>query len=889
MNVLEKQLLTIVEVIKKIQGQIKDNTFSITQSEKEILENYKENIKDHKEIKESTQNVIDLLKIEQDKKLKEQVDKLYIKLNTLGQNLGKIDVNKSITEKLQSYTTTDVLKEQLKALEKSINDITLKEGKAGKNGIDGRDGKDGEKGQDGRDGKDGIDGKTPEIDFVETETIPSSENADVEIIREEDKYGFKFKIPKGKTGLSGRGQNAKINGVNTLTITNGKNILTEQVEDVLTIKTTDELNVDKLIFNTNVDGNTLNVGEMQWNENDRVLEFKSTENVTIQIGQEMTVRTTNNTSEDIMNGKVVYINGAGQNYPLIELASASDYNKASKTIGVSTELIPSLEDGMITTQGFVRGIDTSLFTAGDIIFLGENGEFTNIIPTSPSTKVAVGVVVLSNETGTIFVNVQLFESLSNLSDVLITNLQDNDVLVWNSTTQMYENRDVDLKIKQQNELLIEPTGFTNSDTIIMTYNSTDRTITLNGTFEAYYKGELIPELTDGWVSEPHDDADGIYFLYYCEDGFIFDTSPWTFNCLQIAFVQYDGQKLAIRECHGFMQWQNHQEFHQTIGTYKQSGGTLITNSYQLNSSVATNRRPNVNQTVVQDEDLATTVPQLTSKLYTQRYLTGAGATRTFVLDQPEIIPISGTFPYWNQFTGGAWQQTLMVNNEYGAIFLVAIPTTADTQSQKYRYCWVQPQQVSATLSTIQALTPTSLNLGDSANLVSEFVFIVKIIIRVSGNNWTIHQVDNLSGTRFSQVGSPSGNYLSIVTTDTSLQGNGTTSNPIGLNVPNVTSIVSSATPTLAITNTDKHIYEITALAEACAFGNPTGTKYNGQVLIIRIKDDGTARALSFGTDYYAGTDVPMPTTTVLGKQIVLGFMYNSNSTYWELLAVTNNI
>jgi len=129
MTVLDKQLLTIVEVIKKIKSQLKDNTVSISEAETDILENYKENEKSHKDIIKNASNEIELLKISQDKKLKEQVDKLYIKLNTLGQNLGKIDVNKSITENLKNYTTTNELESQLKTLEKSINDITLLEGK----------------------------------------------------------------------------------------------------------------------------------------------------------------------------------------------------------------------------------------------------------------------------------------------------------------------------------------------------------------------------------------------------------------------------------------------------------------------------------------------------------------------------------------------------------------------------------------------------------------------------------------------------------------------------------------------------------------------------------------------------------------------------------------
>ena len=82
---------------------------------------------------------------------------------------------------------------------------------------------------------------------------------------------------------------------------------------------------------------------------------------------------------------------------------------------------------------------------------------------------------------------------------------------------------------------------------------------------------------------------------------------------------------------------------------------------------------------------------------------------------------------------------------------------------------------------------------------------------------------------------------------------------------------------------------LTALAVADAFAAPTGTPTDGQHLIIRIKDNGTARALTWNSIYRAGSDVALPSTTVLGKTLYLGFIYNAADSKWDLLAVTNNI
>jgi hypothetical protein len=72
------------------------------------------------------------------------------------------------------------------------------------------------------------------------------------------------------------------------------------------------------------------------------------------------------------------------------------------------------------------------------------------------------------------------------------------------------------------------------------------------------------------------------------------------------------------------------------------------------------------------------------------------------------------------------------------------------------------------------------------------------------------------------------------------------------------------------------------------FNNPGGTPVNGQKLIVRIKDDGTAQALTYDTQFRASSDLALPTTTVLGKTLYMGFMFNATDTRWDLLAVLDN-
>ena len=105
--------------------------------------------------------------------------------------------------------------------------------------------------------------------------------------------------------------------------------------------------------------------------------------------------------------------------------------------------------------------------------------------------------------------------------------------------------------------------------------------------------------------------------------------------------------------------------------------------------------------------------------------------------------------------------------------------------------------------------------------------------------------------------------------------------------PRINSTASSSTPTPNGDTTD--IYEVTALAAGATFCAPTGTPVDGQPLVIRIKDNGTARTLAFNASYRAGTDIALPTTTVLSKTMYLGFLYNSADSKWDLIAKVDNI
>lgn len=99
-------------------------------------------------------------------------------------------------------------------------------------------------------------------------------------------------------------------------------------------------------------------------------------------------------------------------------------------------------------------------------------------------------------------------------------------------------------------------------------------------------------------------------------------------------------------------------------------------------------------------------------------------------------------------------------------------------------------------------------------------------------------------------------------------------------IQDVTSTFTSITPDVSTAD----IVTVRGASSAITLNNPTGTPLQGQKLVIRIKDNGTARAISYGTEY-RNLGATKPTTTVLSKTLYLGLIYNSTDSKWDLVAV----
>lgn len=150
--------------------------------------------------------------------------------------------------------------------------------------------------------------------------------------------------------------------------------------------------VQNFVFDETPTPNAYQEGRLYYTNNQ--LNFdREISGVTLQIGEEEVVRVTNVTGGLISNGTVVYIHSAVSGLPAICKSVGSNIC-AQKTIGVTTQDILDNNEGYVTILGQVHDVNTSAYSAGDILWLSPTnlGGMTNVRPPYPYVQFAIGAV-----------------------------------------------------------------------------------------------------------------------------------------------------------------------------------------------------------------------------------------------------------------------------------------------------------------------------------------------------------------------------------------------------------------------------------------------------------------------------------------------------------------
>jgi hypothetical protein len=108
----------------------------------------------------------------------------------------------------------------------------------------------------------------------------------------------------------------------------------------------------------------------------------------------------------------------------------------------------------------------------------------------------------------------------------------------------------------------------------------------------------------------------------------------------------------------------------------------------------------------------------------------------------------------------------------------------------------------------------------------------------------------------------------------------------GQYTPRVSSTASASSVTPTTASYDMYVY--TALAATLTINASTFLPTNGTKLMFRFKDNGTAQTLTWtttGSGSFRIIGTTLPTATTVSKVTYVGCVYNSDESYWDVIAV----
>jgi len=150
---------------------------------------------------------------------------------------------------------------------------------------------------------------------------------------------------------------------------------------------------------------------------------------------------TNAESFTINKGQPVYAFGSSSNTVSVKLADNTSDATSAQTLGLAASNITAGNKGFVISQGLLKNIDTSAYSAGQQLYLGATaGTLTATKPYAPNHLVYIAVVeVVGSGNGRVFVKVQNGYELAEIHDVAISSPQDGHTLVYVGSSGLWVN------------------------------------------------------------------------------------------------------------------------------------------------------------------------------------------------------------------------------------------------------------------------------------------------------------------------------------------------------------------------------------------------------------------------------------------------------------------
>jgi hypothetical protein len=213
-------------------------------------------------------------------------------------------------------------------------------------------------------------------------------------------------------------------------------------------------NFDVLSFDTNIT-NPLLAGQMRWDNTEGSLNFGLSANTSIYIGEQRFYRIRNTTGGTLYRGQVVYAIGVHPNGLITPNLYVADTSvPEARFIGAVLEDVDNNQNGYVIDFGRLEGLDLDgsatnysvgdeTWSQGDLLYAHPTvaGKLTNI---EPKHSIIVGIILsvgTGSGGGSLLVRPVNFGDLQNNHDISLTSVTHNDILVYNSGTQYWENND----------------------------------------------------------------------------------------------------------------------------------------------------------------------------------------------------------------------------------------------------------------------------------------------------------------------------------------------------------------------------------------------------------------------------------------------------------------
>ena len=207
-------------------------------------------------------------------------------------------------------------------------------------------------------------------------------------------------------------------------------------------------------------GGTGAEGSLTWDSDQGTLDLiLEGGDVVHKIGQEVLVHV--KAAESISKGNVVYASGAvGASGKVLASKFKADGNvKAFLILGVATEDISQGSFGFVTQLGTVRGLDTSSYSAGDVLYTSfvSSGQLSTLVPIPPNIAMPLAFVVNAHSSnGELFVRLTPPNELAELHDVHLVEPSTGDTITYDSVAGHWDNTPSELKgrivVTQENVL-----------------------------------------------------------------------------------------------------------------------------------------------------------------------------------------------------------------------------------------------------------------------------------------------------------------------------------------------------------------------------------------------------------------------------------------------------